>query len=206
MGLYSRAVLLNKKSEGKGLLKKALDFLNNSTLGNDNRGSPVLNTAQEKEIHYSSTQLKSNSTFLTRPSSSPYQKNIIDEIKQQINLCKINRLPLAIVKISCFSLIRDSISHNKTIDPVVLRDTISAFIDNFLADEAKLISIGKDQYIFTLYNPKSVDPELVVHQLSHALSYYNNDISNDIVIDFHKKIRIYPDHGEDAEILLNSLI
>lgn len=177
MGLYSKAILLTKKSEGKGLLKKTLEFLNHS---------------QTNKIH----QL----------SSSPYQKNIIDEISQQINLCKINRLPLAIVKISCHNLIRDIISDNKTINPVQLRENISAFIENFLADEAKLISIGHDQYIFTLYNPKSVDPELVVHQLSHALSYYNNDISNDIVIDFHKKIRIYPDHGEDAEILLNSLI
>jgi hypothetical protein len=178
MGLYSKAILLNKKSERKGLLNKTLDLLDNSS-----------GTEKIQPI-----------------AASPFQKNIIDEISQQINLCKINRLPLAIIKISCHTLIRDIISHNKTINPVLLRENITAFIDNFLADEAKLINIGNDHYIFTLYNPKSVDPELVVHQLSQAISYYNNDISNDITIDFHKRIRIYPEHGEDAEILLNSLV
>ncbi|MBN2536547.1 MAG: hypothetical protein JXB88_26935 [Spirochaetales bacterium] len=178
MGLYSKAILLNRKSEGKGLLRKTLEFLENSSQKNK----------------------------IPQLSLSPYQKNIVDEINQQINLCKINRLPLAIVKISCYSLIHDILSRNKSIHPDLLRENMSAFIETFLAEEAKLISIGNDQYIFTLYNPKSVDPELVVHQLSHVLSYYNHDISNDIIIDFHKKIRIYPDHGSNAEILLDSLI
>ena len=178
MGLYSRAIQLNRKIEGKGLLKKTLEFLNNS----------------------------SKSKNIQQTSSTPYQKNIFEEVSQQINLCKINRLPLAIIKITCHELIQDIITHNKSINPMVLRENIFGFIENFLADEAKLISIGNDRYIFTLYNPKSVDPELVIHQLSHALSYYNNDISDEINIDFHKKIIIYPDHGEDAEILLNNLL
>jgi len=178
MGLYSRAIQLNKKIEGKGLLKKTLEFLNNS----------------------------SEPANILLTTSTLYQKNFFEEVSQQINLCKINRLPLAIIKISCHELIQDIITHNKSINPLQLREKIFGFIENFLADEAKLINIGNDRYIFTLYNPKSVDPELVIHQLSHALSYYNNDISDDIKIDFNKKILIYPDHGEDAEILLKNLL
>ena len=161
-----------------GLLRKTIEYINASS--------------KKDKIH----QL----------SSSPYQKNIINEISQQINLCKINRLPLAIVQISCHSLIKNIISNNKTLNPVTIKENINSFIEQLLTDETKLMSLGNNRYLFTLYNPNSVDPKLVVHQLSRALSYYNNDISDDMIIDFHTKIRIYPDHGEDAEILLNSLI
>ena len=84
-----------------GLLKKSLEYLNASS--------------KKDKIH----QL----------SSSPYQKNIINEISQQINLCKINRLPLAIVQISCHSLIKNIISNNKTLNPVTIKENINSFIE-----------------------------------------------------------------------------
>jgi hypothetical protein len=178
MGLYSKAILLKSTNKGGGLLKRSLEF----------RNTP-----------------KTEDTSQTVLSAS-FQKNIIDEISQQINLCKINRLPLAIVQISCKTLIKDVIANNKTIEPSAIKENIFSFIEQLLTDETKLISMGNEQYIFTLYNPQSVDPQLVVHQISCALSYYINDISEDININFREKIRIYPEHGEDAEILLQSLL
>ncbi|MBN2441690.1 MAG: hypothetical protein JXJ04_10090 [Spirochaetales bacterium] len=177
MGLYSKAMSLQTKNEGKGLLKRTLEFID---------------TPSGTETIYNH-------------SSNHYQKNIIDEISQQINLCKINMLPLAIVQISCNSLIHDIVAHNKTINSDKLKETIFSFIEHLLTDETKLINIGNEQYLFTLYNPQNVDPKLVVHQLSCALNYYINDISENIKINFHEKIRIYPEDGEDAEILLSSL-
>jgi hypothetical protein len=178
MGLYSKAILLKSTNKGGGLLKRSLEFIN--TEKTDDTPKTIL--------------------------SASFQKNIIDEISQQINLCKINRLPLAIVQISCKSLINDVMTNNKTIQQSALKENIFSFIEQLLTDETKLINMGNEQYLFTLYNPQNVNPRLVVHQISCALSYYINDISADININFCEKIRIYPDHGEDAEILLQSLL
>jgi hypothetical protein len=184
MGLYSKALAISQKPASKGLLKKSIELLEKSS--------------QKKIVKDAVKQ--DNQDKIQLPVT------IIDDISQQINLCKINKLPLAIVFLSCTNLIDEIVRYNEHVDMSVLRGNMFSFMEQFFSDETKLFNLGSDRYLFTLYNPNSVDPELVLYQLSEIMRYYVPDITEDVRINFNKKIRLYPNDGDNVDILLNNFI
>ena len=179
MGLYSKAETFKKKDqEGKGLFNKALKIYNQTVSTYKHENKNELNLSVQ----------------------------ILEELTQQINLCKINRVSLALICITISSFMEYITQFNKGIDIDDLKNDIFTFIENLLIDEAKLIRITDSKFLFTIYNPKKLEPELVLHQMIQALLHYYRLISKSVDIDFEKNIKYFPQDGADARSLLFDLL
>jgi hypothetical protein len=178
MGLYAKAILLShQQDKKKGLFQKALEL-------------------HQKELLDSQKKPKTETDIIT---------GLKNEINQQINICKANKLPLAIVQISLESTVTNVLKNNREQNIESLKKTLVAFLEKLLADESKLTQYDKDCYIFTIFNSDTVFPEMVLHQMSQSFYQYVEAITEATEINFNRKIRFFPEHGENAEHLLRSL-
>jgi hypothetical protein len=179
MGLYAKAILFSQQHDKKkGLFQKALEL-------------------HQKELLKNQKKTRTETDIITV---------LQDEINQQINICKANKLPLAIIRISLERVIHNILKINKNLNKESLKKSMIAFLEKLLSDESRLTQYGKDYYLFTIFNPDTVFPKMFLHQMSQSLYNYFEDITEAAEINFNRKIRFFPEHGDNAENLLRSLI
>ncbi|MBN1698162.1 MAG: hypothetical protein JW881_11660 [Spirochaetales bacterium] len=179
MGLYAKAIILHRQHDKKkGLFQRALEYQRQDLINHQRKTGTDIDDIS----------------------------GLYDEINQQINICKANNLPLAVIGISLKPVVDAMLTINNKLERENIVRTLVPFLEKLLSDESKLTPYGNDFYIFSIFNPDTVYPQLVCHQMSRSLCHYSRDLKETASITFNRKIRYFPEHGENADQLLRSIL